>query len=314
MDKQSKILVAGVDTLIGRAISESLLNQGYSNLVSQPAGGLDLTDPAVVEDTFAAQNPEYVFLAAGKSGGIAANQNLPAQLMLNNLVIDTNVISAAHKHGVKKLLFMASSCVYPRAASQPITEDALMTGLLEPTNQAYAVSKIAGLTLCQAHNQQYGSDFVVGIPANAFGRGDDFRIEESHVIPGLIRRMHDAAINGASTVEIWGSGTPRREFIYVDDLADASMFVMNNFKGQGPINLGGGADVSIKELALMIKETVGYTGELTFDTTRPDGMPLKGLESSTLLELGWQPNTTLGSALKETYDWYLEHELVNTKS
>lgn len=314
MLKQSKILVAGVDTLIGRAISESLGNQGYSNLVPQPDGGLDLTDQGIVEKTFAINTPEYVFLAAGESGGIAANQNLPARLMLNNLQIDINVISAAHKHGVKRLLFMASSCVYPRTVSQPITEDALLTGSLEPTNQAYAVSKIAGLTLCQAYNQQYDADYVVAIPANAFGRGDDFSIEESHVIPGLIRRMHEAKMNGSTTVEIWGSGTPRREFIYVDDLADASVFVMNKFQGQGPINLGGGTDVSIKELALLIQETVGYTGELTFDTTRPDGMPLKGLESSTLSKLGWRPAATLETALKETYDWYLDHEPANAKS
>lgn len=303
-----------MDTLIGGAIAENLRHQGYTNLVEQGDDGQGLTDAGVVDGLFSTHAPEYVFLAGGESGGIAANEKMPAQLMLNNLVIDCNVIGIAHRYGVKKLIYLASSCVYPRDATQPLTEQALMSGPLEPTNEAYAVAKLAGLKLCQAYRQQHGANFICGIPANAFGPGDDFRVEESHVIPGLIRRMHDAKVTGMQSVEIWGTGEPRREFIYVNDLADATVFIMNKYDGDGPINLGGHTDVSIGELALLIKETVGYTGQLSFDRTRPDGMPLKGLDSSTLAQMGWRAQTDLQTALKETYVWYLNHELAGNKT
>ena len=229
--------------------------------------------------------------------------------MLDNLTVACNVISSAHRYGVKKLLHLASSCVYPRDCPQPMKEDALLTGPLEPTNEAYAVAKIAGIKLCQAYNQQFGTKFISAIPANIFGPGDDFTEEESHVIPGLIRRMHKAKAHGEGFVEIWGSGGPRREFIFVDDLADACVFIMCEFDGEAPINLGCGTDVSISELAEQVKEVVGYSGDLKYNPSRPDGMPLKSLDSTNLAGMGWKPRTSFHNGLAQTYSWYLQHDL-----
>jgi GDP-L-fucose synthase len=309
VETDAKIYVAGSWTFIGGAIGRELEQQGYKNIIADPAVEPQLTDPVQVDAFFEAAAPEYVFLAAGESGGIAANQKYPARLMLDNLLVECNVINSAHRHGVKKLLYLASSCVYPRACAQPMKEDYLLTGPLEPTNEAYAVAKIAGIKLCQAYNQQFGTKFISGIPANVFGPGDDFSQEVSHVIPGLIRRMHEAKVRGDEWVEIWGTGTPRREFIFIDDLADASIFVMNFFDGEQPINLGSGAAISISQLAVLIKEVVGYTGDLKFDFTRSDGMLRKSLDSSKLAQLGWRPRTSLRDGLTATYRWFLQHEV-----
>lgn len=306
MEKQAKIYVAGSQTLIGSALVRQLKQQGYTNLLKSQEP--DLTDAAQVDDFFTQTNPDYVFLAAGKSGGIGANQKYPAQLMLDNLLIEAHVIPIAYRHGVKKLLYLASSCSYPKLCPQPMRVESLMTGPLEPTNEAYAVAKLAGLKLCQAYRQQYGVNFINGIPANAFGIGDDFSLEDSHVIPALIRKMHEAKVNSVESVEIWGTGAPRREFIFADDLADACIFIMQDYDAPEPINIGGGSDLSIKELAEFIKQVVGYTGELRFDASKPDGMPLKALDSTQLLSMGWQPKTSLQAALSATYDWFLLRE------
>lgn len=307
MDKKSKIYVAGGETLIGAALLRQLQQQQYTNVIS-PHLEPPLTDGKLVAEFFAEHQPEYVFLAAGKSGGILANQRYPAELMLDNLLVECHVIPSASANGVKKLLYLASSCSYPKLAPQPIQVESLLTGSLEPTNEAYAVAKIAGIKLCQAYRQQYGANFVAGIPANGFGLGDDFSLENSHVIPALIRKMHAAKIKGDRSVEIWGTGTPRREFIFADDLADACIFVMDKYDDQAPINIGGGTDVSIAELAELVKQVVDYPGELHFDASKPNGMMLKALDSAPLLAMGWQPQTDLTSALSATYNWFLLQE------
>ena len=305
MEKYAKIYVAGGQTLIGAAILRELERQGYMNIGGGPGEAPDLTDAAQVDAFFARTTPDYVFLAAGKSGGIGANQKYPAELMLDNLLVECHVIHNAYRHGVKKLLYLASSCSYPKHCPQPMRVESLMTGPLEPTNEAYAVAKIAGIKLCQAYSQQYGVNFICGIPANAFGPGDDFSLEDSHVIAALIRKMHEAKVLGVESVEIWGTGAPRREFIFSDDLADACIFVMREYSNSKPINLGSGWDLSIRELAELIKEVVGYLGELRFDTSKPDGMPAKLLDSSQLKEMGWQPRTPLRAALLATFEWFL---------
>mgnify|MGYP001610337636 CR=1 FL=1 len=303
MEKQAKIFVAGSDTLIGGAILRELRRQGYEGVISESS---DLTEAHSVQSFFTQQRIDYVFLTAGKSGGIGANTKYPATLMLDNLLIEANVIRAAHHHGAKKLLYLASSCIYPKHAPQPLQIESLFTGKLESTNEAYATAKIAGLVLCQAYRQEHGDTFIVGIPANAFGEGDDFSLEESHVIAALIRKMREAKMNRAPVVDVWGSGKPRREFIYADDLASACVFTMQNYDSVEPINLGGGLDVSIAELAQMIKKVVGYEGELRFDSSKPDGMPLKSLDSSMLLSMGWKAKTPFEEALQKTYTWFLE--------
>jgi len=302
---RSVIYVAGRQTLIGAAIVRQLEHQGYANIIGAAGDGPNLTDGKAVTDFFARQRPEYVFMAAGRSGGILANQKYPADLMLDNLLAECNVVHAAYRHRVKKLLYLASSCSYPKNCPQPMRVESLLTGPLEPTNEAYAVAKIAGIKLCQAYRQQYGANFVIGIPANAFGPGDDFSPEDSHVIAALIRKMHEAKLSDAPSVEVWGTGAPRREFIYADDLADACLFIMRNYDGAEPINLGGGIDTSIGELAQRVKEVVGYEGELRFDRSRPDGMPLKALDSSVLIAMGWKPTTPFRVALTATWEAFL---------
>ncbi|MHB1162127.1 MAG: GDP-L-fucose synthase family protein [Chloroflexota bacterium] len=306
MEKHARIYVAGGETLIGSALLRELPRQGYTHILGGSADEPNLSDPREVEAFFLRSAPEYVFVAAGKSGGIAANQKYPADLMLDNLLLECNLIPAAHRFGVRKLLYLASSCSYPKFSPQPMREEHLLAGPLEPTNEAYAVAKIAGIKLCQAYRQQHGANFVVGIPANAFGPGDDFSPENSHVVAAMMRRMHEAKLSGAHAVDIWGTGSPRREFIYADNLAEACLVAMREYDDPEPINLGGGADLSIKELARLIQEVTDFGGQIHFDATKPDGMPVKILDSSKLLALGWQPRVAFPEALRATYDWFLQ--------
>lgn len=308
MEKSAKIYVAGAETLIGATILQELERRDYMNTVGGAGEEPDLTNAAEVDAFFAEVAPEYVFIAAGRSGGIQANQKYPADLMRDNLLVESHVIHSAYRYGTKKLLYLASSCSYPKNCAQPMRVESLMTGVLEPTNEAYAVAKIAGMVMCQAYRQQYRANFISGIPADVFGPGDDFSLQDSHVIPALIHKMHDAKILGAESVEIWGTGTPRRDFIFAPDLADACIFVMREYDSSRPINISGGTELSIRELALSIKEVVGYTGELYFDTSKPDGTPLKALDSKELTTMGWKPRTPFWSALSVTYDWFLQTE------
>jgi len=316
LEEKSRVYVAGGQTLIGAAILRQLERQGYTNIVGKPGEEPDLTDAGAVNDFFSRRLPEYVFVTAGKSGGIDANRKYPAELMLDNLLVECHIIHSAYRQGAKKLLYLASSCCYPNHCPQPMRVESLLTGPLEPTNESYAVAKIAGIKLCQAYRQQYGANLIVGIPANIFGPGDDFSPEDSHVIAALIGKMYEAKTFGAPSVEIWGTGTPRREFIFADDLADACLFVMREYDGAEPINLSGGTDLSIAELAELVKEVVGYTGELRFDPSRPDGMPLKAIDSSRLIAMGWRPATHFRVALTATLNAYLQtlQELTNARA
>jgi GDP-L-fucose synthase len=303
--KKSSIYVAGGKTLIGAAILCALRQKGYTNVVGGGDEEPNLTDGTAVKVFLKQFRPEYVFLAAGRSGGIAANQKYPADLMIDNLLAECHVVHNAFRHGVKKLLFLASSCCYPRQCPQPMKEEALLTGPLESTNEAYAVAKIAGIKLCQAYCRQYGVEFIPAIPANVFGPGDDFSPDDSHVVAALIRRMHEAKVRGATSVEIWGTGYARREFVFAEDVADASIFVMSYYSGSDPVNLGCGSVVSIAELAGLIKEIVGFQGKISYDTSKPDGMPVKILDSSKLTAWGWRPRVPLRTALEKTYEWFL---------
>ena len=305
MVKNSRIYVAGTDTLIGAAIFDALEQEGYSGVI----GGALSADSLSVDAFFSESHPEYVFLAAGKSGGIGANQRYPADLMLDNMVVACDVIRASHSHGAKKLLYVASSCCYPRDCPQPMRVESLMTGPLEQTNQSYALAKLAGVELCRAYRAQFGADFITAIPANAYGPGDDFSFDDSHVIAALIRKMHEARISKASYVELWGSGLAEREFIFASDLAGACLFLMNNYSAMAPINIGAQSQrVTIAELAVLIKEVVGYAGEIRFDRTHPDGMPRKILASDALRDLGWRPATNFRTALAATYEYFLQIE------
>lgn len=306
MEQSSVIFVAGANTLIGGALVTTLQQQKYTNLVGVLSDAPDLTDACQVDQFFLHHHPDYVFLSGGKSGGIQANIKYPATLMLDNLKVNNNVIDAAYRYHTKKLFYFASSCSYPRLSPQPIKEEVLLTGPLEQTNEAYAVAKIAGIKLCQAYQKQYGANFVVGIPANGFGIGDDFSPEESHVIPALIHKMHLARLNNEKEIMVWGTGNPRREFLFADDLADASIFAMNRYSGSEPINLAGGENLSIRQIAYMVRDIVGFTGAIQFDITKPDGMPLKALDGEKLRSLGWKPAYSFAEALKITYAWYLK--------
>jgi len=307
LEKKDKIYVAGEETMIGTAILQTLEREGYEHIVGRPGKEPDLTDPGQVDAFFIQTSPEYVFLAAGRSGGIEANQKYPAELILNNLLIECHVIHSAYRRGVKKLLYLASSCSYPKNCLQPMREEALLSGPLEPTNEAYAVAKIAGIKLCQSYRKQYGANFISAIPANAFGPGDDFNPESSHVIPALIRRMHRAKRERARSIEVWGTGSAQREFVFADDLAEACLFLMNTYDGTEPINLGAGTALSIKDLAEMIRDVVGYDGSIIFDTTKPDGMPIKLLDSGRLMSMGWRPRSSFKPSLEITYRWFLEN-------
>ena len=308
MDKAATIFVADRDGLVGGAIQSELERAGYDRVLPGSKDLPELTDEAEVNSYFSLHRPKYVFLVGGKTGGIQANQNYPVALMRDNLLINCHVIESAHRYEVEKLLYLASSCVYPKFALQPMKTDYLMTGPLEPTNAPYAAAKIAGLYLCQAYRQQFASRFISAIPANVFGPGDDFSSENSHVIGALIGKMHEAKKIGRPRIEVWGSGTPRREFIFSHDLADACVFLMDPYAGCEAVNLGVGYDYSIREIAETIREVVGYSGELTFDSSKPDGMPAKLLESNYLKEMGWRPRTPIHQGLALTYEWFLKRE------
>ncbi len=288
----------------GKALIRLLKERNYNNIINLEHGESDLTDFNVLEAYFKKTCPEYIFLLAGKSGGIKANQEMPATLMLDNLQIICNIISLASKHGVKKLLYLASSCIYPKHTSQPMRPEMLMTGTLEQTNVAYATAKLAGIVLCRAFRKEYGDNFISAIPANIFGPGDDFNMENSHVVAALMLKMHKAKKSGNDAVEIWGTGKPRREFIYVADLADACIFLMKHYNGEEPINIGSGNTLSISDLAMVIRDVVGYQGQLGYDSTKPDGMPEKVLDSTFLNLLGWKPSVSFEIAAEKTYKWF----------
>lgn len=281
--------------------------QGYGNLVLRTRDELNLLDTAAVEHFFAAERPDYVFLAAAKVGGILANDTKPADFIYENLVIQTNIIHAAHRNQTKKLLFLGSSCIYPKACPQPIKEEYLLTGPLEPTNDAYAIAKIAGIKLCQSYNKQYGTNFISAMPTNLYGPNDNFDLASSHVLPALIRKFHEAKMHGERTVTLWGTGTPRREFLHVDDLASACLFLMNHYSGSTIINIGTGEDIPIRDLAQLIRKIVRYEGEIIHDTSKPDGTPRKLLDVSRLHDLGWTHAISLEAGIQATYAWYHEH-------
>lgn len=312
MEKNSSIYIAGHRGLVGSALLRELTHQGYANIITRTKEDLDLTNQQSVNDFFTSARPEYVFLAAAKVGGILANDTYPADFISQNLSIQTNIIHAAHKNGVKKLLFLGSSCIYPRDCAQPIKEDSLLTGLLEPTNEAYAIAKIAGIKMCQAYNKQYKTHFISVMPTNLYGTGDNFDLNSSHVLPALIRKFHEAKIAKNSSVTLWGTGTPRREFLYVDDLANACIHLMQNYDESDIINIGTGEDITILELAEIIKSIVGFTGEIKFDTGKPDGTPRKLLNVDKLRTTGWQYHMPIKEGIKITYDWFLKNQ--NTPS
>ncbi|SDF53645.1 GDP-L-fucose synthase [Sporolituus thermophilus] len=304
MRKDAKIYVAGHRGLVGSAIVRELRSQGYDNLITRTSAELDLRYQAVVDAFFRASRPEYVFLAAAKVGGILANNRHPAEFIYDNLAIATNVIHAAYCYGVKKLLFLGSSCIYPKYARQPLKEEYLLTGELEPTNEWYAVAKIAGVKLCQAYRRQYGANFIAVMPANLYGINDNFDLETSHVLPALLRKFHEAKAAGMSAVTVWGSGNPRREFLYVDDLAEACCFLMQNYNDEEIINVGTGTDITIRELAELIREIVGFNGDIVYDRTKPDGTFQKLLDVTKINRLGWQAKTGLREGIEKTYRWF----------
>ena len=307
VDRQTPLFVAGADTLIGAAIITTLRREGYDIL--DGVGQVELRDPVSLRRFFQNHRPQRVIVAAGRAAGISGNQRYPAELIYDNLLIATHVIHEAWSAGTRRLMYLASSCSYPKLAPQPMRVESLLTGAPEPTNRSYAVAKIAAIQMCEAYRQQYGVEFFAAIPADAFGPGDDFSPEDSHVVAGLMRRMHEAKLAGATAIDIWGSGNQRREFIYIDDLASATTFVLEEHDG-GTINLGGGRDMSIRELAETIKEIVGFEGKLRFDTSKPDGMPFKALDASALMALGWRPQVAFEDALERTYRWFVQREAV----
>ena len=303
MLKSAKIYVAGSNGMVGSAIVRALKAKGYINIVVKSSKELDLKNQQAVHDFFNQEQPEYVFLAAAKVGGIHANNSYPATFIYDNLMIQSNVIQAAYEFNVKKLLFLGSSCIYPKFAPQPIKEEYLLTGSLEPTNEAYAIAKIAGLKMCQFYKQQYGCNFISAMPTNLFGVNDNFNLENSHVLPALLRKFIEAKQNNKQEVTIWGSGTPMREFLFVDDLAEACLFLMENYNGIETVNIGTGEDVSIKELAETIMKIVGFEGSLIFDASKPDGAPRKLLDVSKINNLGWKHQTSLENGIQKTLNW-----------
>lgn len=292
---------------MGSAIVRALETAGYTNIIKKNRDELDLLDQKAVADFFATEKPEYVFDAAAKVGGIMANKEHPAEFIYQNLVIQNNIIHNAYLNGVKKLVFLGSSCIYPKLAEQPIKEEYLLTGPLEPTNDAYAIAKIAGIMMCQSYNKQYGTNYISLMPTNLYGPNDNFDLTSSHVLPAMIRKFHEAKTSNSPSVPLWGTGSPMREFLHVDDLADAAVYLMNNYEGSDIVNIGTGEDVTIKELAELIRDTVGYKGELDWDTSKPDGTPRKLLDVSRLHGLGWKHKISLPEGVKDTYNWYLAH-------
>jgi GDP-L-fucose synthase len=308
MNKQDKIYIAGHTGLAGSAIVRRLKTQGYENLILIPRKQLDLTDKQGVQQFFADTRPDYVFLAAARVGGIHANDTYPADFLRDNLAMQLSVIDAAYHNEVKKLLFLGSSCIYPKFAPQPMKEEYLLTGELEPTNEWYAIAKIAGIKLCQAYRKQYGFNAISLMPTNLYGPRDNYNLLNSHVLPALIRKFHDAKLNDANNVEVWGTGKARREFLHVDDLASASLYLMENYEEADIINVGTGKDISIGEVAELVKDIVEYRGEIIFDTSKPDGTPQKLLDIDRISTLGWQPHVTLKDGLSSAYAWFLDHQ------
>ena len=313
METYNKIYVAGHRGMVGSAITRRLKQEGYSNLILKTRDELDLTSQKAVSLFFAEEKPQYVFLAAAKVGGIMANSTYPAEFIYQNLAIQTNVIEQSFRHGVAKLLFLGSSCIYPRNAPQPMKEEHLLTGLLEPTNEPYAVAKIAGIKMCQAYNRQYGTNFISVMPTNLYGPGDNYDLETSHVVAALIRKIHEAKINGKAYVEIWGSGKPLREFLHVDDLADACLYLIKEYNSTEIINIGTGKEIAIIELANMIKNLVGYKGEIIKDLSKPDGMPRKLLDVGKIKAMGWETKYKLHKGLETTYEWFINNYALNAE-
>ncbi|MDP9200452.1 MAG: GDP-L-fucose synthase [Gemmatimonadota bacterium] len=307
MRRDSRILICGARGLVGSAIIRRLAAEGYGELLEPTREELDFTDRAAITRYFQERRPEYVFMAAARVGGILANTTYPAEFIRDNLAIELNVIDTAWMSGVTKLLMLGSSCIYPRESPQPIREEYLLTGPLEPTNAPYAIAKIAGITLCQSYARQYGARYISAMPTNLYGPGDNFDLESSHVIPALIRKFHEAKASGATSVIVWGSGKPMREFLYVDDLADACTFLMERYEDAAPINVGVGEDISIAELARLVGQVVSFDGEIMFDLSKPDGTPRKLLDIGRLGALGWTATTKLEEGLKKTYEWYVQH-------
>jgi GDP-L-fucose synthase len=307
LDKDSRIYVAGHRGLVGSAIVRALQHQGYGNLLMRTRAELDLTEQAAVRNFFQRERPDAVIMAAARVGGIHANNSHPALFMRDNLLIQDNVIDAAYRSGVGKFVFLGSSCIYPKLAPQPIKEEYLLTGPLEPTNEWYAIAKIAGVKMCQAYRREFGFSAISLMPTNLYGPGDNFDLQNSHVLPGLIRRFHEATVGGAETVTVWGTGTPRREFLHVDDLADAVLHLLRTYDGEDIVNIGWGEDVTIRELAELVVSVTGYGGRLIFDTAKPDGTPRKLLDTSRLTGLGWRPQIPLKTGIETTYAWFREH-------
>ena len=307
MNQDSKIYVAGHRGLVGSAIVRRLRAAGYENLLLKTRAEVDLLRQQAVEHLFNEEKPDYVFLSAARVGGIHTNNTYPAQFLYENMMIEANIIHAAYQSGVRKLLFLGSSCIYPKMAPQPLKEEYLLTGALEPTNEAYAVAKIAGMKLAEFYSRQYGVNFISAMPTNLYGPGDNYDLNNSHVLPALIRKFHEARETGAPFVEIWGTGKPRREFLYVDDLADACFFLMQNYDEIPFVNVGTGEDISIGELALLVKEIVGFAGELKYDTGKPDGTPRKLLDVSRLNAIGWRAKTSLRDGIAKTYEHYKQN-------
>jgi GDP-L-fucose synthase len=305
--ERTRVFVAGHRGLVGSALVRRLQRESDTELIVKARQELDLTNQAAVQAFFADERPEFVYLAAARVGGILANDTRPAEFISENLAIQSNVIDAAKRAGTRKLLFLGSSCIYPKHAPQPMPESCLLTGSLEPTNQWYAIAKIAGLMMSQAYRQQYGFDAICAMPTNLYGEGDNFDLNNSHVLPALIRKFTEAVDSGGAEVEIWGTGSPRREFLHVDDLADACVFLMKHYSAQDPVNIGWGEDVSIRELAEIVARTVGFKGRLRFDTTKPDGSPRKLLDTTRLTQAGWRPKIGLEQGIRDTVAWYRTH-------
>lgn len=312
MELDAKIYVAGHRGMVGSAIVRELESQGYTRIIGRSSSELDLTDQSAVSEFFAEVQPDYVILAAAKVGGIHANQTYPADFIFQNLAIQNNVIHQSYLHQVKKLLFLGSSCIYPKMAPQPLREDSLLTGPLEPSNEAYALAKISGLRMCAFYRQQYGCDFISAMPTNLYGPHDNFDLKTSHVLPALIRKFHEAKREGSQEVTLWGSGTPLREFLYVDDLAQACVFLMKNYSQEEHVNIGTGIDLTIKDLALKIAQVVGFEGEIIHDLSKPDGTPRKLMNVSKLKDLGWQAETSLDEGIPMAYQWFLDRFYSNT--
>jgi len=305
MEKEPKVFVAGHRGMVGSAVVRRFRQAGFQNILTRTRQELDLMDRSAVRGFFEVERPDYVVDAAARVGGIAANFEKPVEFLIENLTIQNNVIQAAADFGVAKLLFLGSSCIYPKMAPQPLTEDALLTGPLEPTNDAYAIAKIAGIKLCQAYAREYEKNFISGMPTNLYGPNDNFDLHTSHVLPALIRKVHEAKQSGAKEVSVWGSGTPRREFLHVDDLADACFFLLENYDSPEIVNIGCGEDVSIRELAEIVCEVLGFEGSLVFDTSKPDGTPRKLMHVGRLLALGWKPRIGLNDGIRDAYAWFL---------